>query len=130
MMKTEFIENLIDNSDKNTLQKNILIGFVRRSAEAENNRTLDIELIQKISSCEKIQEVLLSTEDLKIYKVCGKRESDISHPFRSIFKKDDKWHNTFEVSPTLDTAFLAYLNSKYANNGDFSVYAVRMLDIK
>jgi len=42
-----------------------------------------------------------------------------------------KWQRVNTVSPTLDTAFLCYLESKYLDaNSRFTDFALKMLEIK
>ena len=81
-----------------------------------------------------LDEVVLSNDDVKIYTVRPKEKDDwdTKYPYKSIFKnKKGKWERSCIVSPSLDTAYLAYLESKYlGNNSKFTDFAIKMLEIK
>lgn len=131
-MNTERLERLIESDEhSNQLQKSRLRGFILRAKDNETERTEVRNLIEKIANEKKLSEVVLSTDEVVIYTVYGKGDWDIKYPFRSIYFKNGKWNRTSTVSPSLDTAFLAYLSYKYqGGNSQFADFALKMLDIK
>lgn len=123
------LEDLINGSDMSPIQKNISLGFISRAKESEDNRRTDREIIEKLTR--KVKDVVLSTEEVKIYTVYGDSEWDIKYPFRSIYFKDEKWQRVNTVSPTLGVAFLNYLEYKHLDaNSRFTDFALKMLGIK
>lgn len=125
------IKELIENSELNRVQKTISKGFIERSLEAEEKVSNDLKLIKEIGKEKIIDEVLYSSDEVKIYSVGGKGEWEIKYPIRSIYKKDDKWRRNSTVSPDFDTAYLSYLQHKHLGaNSDFSYFAMKMLGIE
>ena len=54
----------------------------------------------------------------------------MKYPVRSIYKNDKgNWERCATVSPTMDTAYLAYLENKQDVRG-FTDFALKVLDIK
>lgn len=131
-MNTEKIIELINSSDLNKMQKNVTIGFINRAGEEQIKKSSDRELIEKLDKGKNITEIILSTDEVKIYKVTGKDEWDIKYPYRSIFvNKSGEWRRITTVSPTLDTAYLVYLQNKHLQiNSQFVDFAIKMLEIK
>lgn len=133
-MNTDKIEQLVQDSDLNQMQKNVSLGFIRRAKENEEKRTEARELVERAyGEKSSIQEIVVQLEDLIIFKVFPVREDDwtAKYPFRSILLKDDKWQRTNMVSPSLDIAFLIYLEKKYAgDNSQFTDFAMKMLEMK
>lgn len=128
----EKLKHLISNSDLSELQKLSLIGFVERAKEDNKKSQEDRQLIEQVANVKNLSEVVLSTDEVKIYTVRGKDEWDIESPYRSIFlDKKGTWSRSCTVSPTFDIAFLVYLQNKYiGENSDFVDFAMKMLDIK
>ena len=124
------IKQFIDSSELPKLQKNVMNGFIDRAKESQEKRRSDVALIEEIAR-RKLLEVILSTDELKIYTVSGKDEWDIKYPFRSIYiNKKGEWDNVTTVSPTLDLAFLTYLQYKHLGlNSEFANFAMKMLEI-
>lgn len=131
-MNTEKIQELITNSDLPQIKKQVSIGFISRAEKAYEKSVADKDLIIKIGNVNTYFETILSTDEVKIYKVSGKDEWDIKYPFRSIYlDKNGNWKRVATVAPTLDTAFIAYLENKYlGENSGFSDFALKMLEIK
>lgn len=133
-MNTEKLKELITNSDSNQLQKNIMIGFIDRANELESLRREDRKLIELIASEKYIDEVVISNEDVRIYKIKNndKESWGYKYPYRSIVKdKNGIWRRSVTASPTLDLAYLVYLENKYLGlNSKFHEFAIKMLDIK
>ena len=130
-MNTERLIRLIESDEHNNqLQKNILKGFVLRAEQNETERRKDREIIEEVG-IKNLSEVILSTEDLKIYTIYGKDDWDIKYPYRAIFLENGKWLKINTISPSLDVAFLVYLEKKYLGyNSQFTDFALKMLGIK
>lgn len=130
-MNIEKIKEFVNNSELPQLQKNVMNGFVDRAKEEQERRSNDRQLIEQVANENKLSKVILSTDEVKIYTVSGKDEWDIKYPFRSIYlNKDGKWKRVNTVSPTLETAFLNYLEYKnLGENNRFADFAIKMLGI-
>jgi hypothetical protein len=132
-MKTDKLEELIDGSDLNQMQKNITKGFILRAKEDLEEVGKDRKLIEETYSKDMYFDIILSTEEVKIFKIKNsKNKWDVKYPYRSIFLKDKgKWERVSTVSPSLDIAFLNYLGLKYDGYSTrFADFAMRMLEIK
>lgn len=133
-MNTEFLVEAINNSDKNRMQKNILLGFVQRSTEHAKKYNEDMDICQELErSFNKVSEIVVSTPEVKIWLVCSKESDDWStkYPYRAAFFKDDKWTKCSTVCQSLDTAMLIYLEKKHnGDNSQFCTFAMKMLGIK
>jgi hypothetical protein len=133
-MNTEKLKELINNSELNQLQQNVMVGFIDRANELEQLRREDRKLIEEAGGVNYLDEVILSNDDVKIYTVRPKEKDDweTKYPYRSIVKnKDGKWTRSCTVSPTLDIAYLVYLENKHLGlNSQFSEFAMKMLGIK
>lgn len=132
-MKTDKINEIIrTNTDLNQMTKNVMLGFIARCAERDEQRQYDRQLINEVTRENKLDEVILSANDVKIYTVSGNDEWDIKYPYRSIYlnTKDNKWHACHTVSPTLDMAYLVYLQNKHLGaNSQFVDFAIKMLEM-
>jgi len=132
-MKEKIVE-LIENSDLPQLQKNVSVGFVIRLSEKQRLEKEDRELIRETSyGNDKLSaDILLSTDEVKIYTITGKDEWDIKYPVRFIYKDNDgMWISCYTVFATLDLALIGYLEHKYlGSNSRFSEFAIKMLEIK
>ena len=125
------IEELIDNSDLTVLNKNLLSNFVFRAKEEKQERIKVINLIEVIARVKHLEGVAIATEEIIIYKILGKDDWDIKYPYRVIFLENGKWLKTNTISPSLDVAFLVYLEKKYLGyNSQFTDFALKMLGIK
>ena len=130
-MNTSIIKELIDNSDLLKIQKNLMKGFVDRANNHQEQTDEDRQLIQQVANEKKVDEIILSTDEVKIYTVYGKEDYEIKYPFRSIYFKDGIWQRVSTVSPSLDIAYLNYLQYKYLGlNNQFADFAIKMLEIK
>jgi hypothetical protein len=130
MIENKIIK-LIEDSELGRTQKLIAKGFIERSIEDDQKASDDLNLIKEIGKEKIIDEVLYSSDEVKIYSVGGKGEWEIKYPIRSIYKKDDKWVRNSTVSPDFDTAYLSYLQYKHLGaNSDFSYFAMKMLGIE
>lgn len=130
-MTTEKIKDFISKTDLSQIQKNVMCGFIDRAKDKQEFERENRRLIEQVSLSHNVSEVILSTDEVKIYTVRGKDDWDIKYPFRSIFIKDGKWQRSNTVSPSLDVAFLVYLEGKYLGyNSRFNDFAIKMLEIK
>jgi hypothetical protein len=130
-MITEKIKELVNNSEFPQLQKNVMNGFIDRAKKAKEKEQEDRDLIEK-TGVRKLAEVILSTDEVKIYTVNGKDEWDLKYPYRSIYlTSKGTWARSCAVSPTLDVAFLIYLQHKHLGlNSQFADFSIKMLGIK
>lgn len=130
-MRAEKLNDLIENSDWAPIQKTVFKGFVSR-CEEDHKKELEVkELIKKVSCQENISEVILSTDDVKIYTITGNKDWDKKYPYRVIYFRDGKWHRCSTVSPNLDIAYLVYLKYKHlGGNSQFVEFVAKMLEIK
>ena len=130
-MNTEKLVELLVKSDLPQMQKSVFGGFIQRASDRETKRQDDRQFIEQIANEKKLSEVILSTDEVKIYTVSGKDELDIKYPFRSIYLgKKGTWERTNTVSPNLDLAYLVYLQYKHLGlNSQFVDFAMKMLEI-
>lgn len=132
-MTTEIIKEFVNNSELPQLQKNVMNGFIDRAKDEQERKREDRQLIEQVANEKKLSEVILSTDEVKIYTVRGEDEWDIEYPYRSIYlskKGTWEWERTNTVSPTFDLAFLVYLQYKHlGSNSQFVDFAMKMLEI-
>jgi hypothetical protein len=126
------LKELVESSEMSNLQKMVINGFIERSKQAADKHSSDISWIEQVANEKYISEVILSTEEVKIYTVRGKDEWAIKYPYRSIFiNKSGNWERSTTVSPSLDVALLVYLEKKHlGSNSQFLSFALKMLEIK
>lgn len=131
-MNTEKIKELISNSDILNIQKNVLIGFIGRAEERENEILEIKKLIESTSYKQQVDEILLSTDEVKIFTIIPKNDWDRDALYRSIIKRPDgNWTSVAHVARSLDEALLIYLQYKYLGlNSQFTDFAERMLEMK
>lgn len=126
------LKELITNSNVDRLLKLSMLGFVTRAAADEKLNREAREMVIEIGREKKINDIVLSSDDLIIYTVYGDGEWEKKYPYRSIFK-DEKgiWRQCSTVSQSFDLAFLVYLQNKYlGDNSQFVDFAAKMLEIK
>ena len=130
-MTTEKIKEFVNNSELPQLQKNVMNGFIDRAKDEQERKREDRQLIEQVANEKKLSEVILSTDEVKIYTVSGKDEWDAKYPFRSIYvSKKGTWERCSTVSPNLDLAYLVYLQHKHLGlNSQFVDFAMKMLEI-
>jgi hypothetical protein len=134
----EFLLNLIEKSDLTLTenQRSLAKGFVEGAQEIRDKHREDINLIRSLSENKIIEEIVLSTDEVKIYKILSKKgddQWDIKYPYRAIYfsQKSNKWYRIANISPSSDVAFLYYLQYKYLDaNSQFAEFASKMLNIK
>ena len=130
-METNRLKVIVDNADLPQHQKNVMNGFIDRAKDEQERKREDRQLIEQVANEKKLLEVILSTDEVKIYTVSGKDEWDVKYPFRSIYLgKKGTWERSNTVSPNLDLAYLVYLQYKYLGlNSQFVDFAMKMLEI-
>lgn len=130
-MNTDKLKELVNNSELSQVQKNIMNGFVQRASDAQDKKSEDRLLIEQVAHEKHLSQIVLSTDEVKIYTVNGSDKWDIENPYRSIFVgKKGTWERSGMVSPSLDTAFLVYLQTKHLGfNSQFADFAIKMLEI-
>ena len=113
------------------VHKIIIDAFIDRADEQETSRIKTQQLIESIAHEKHILDIVLSTDDVKIYTVGGKDEWEIKYPYRCIIlDKNGKWKRCSTVSPTFDIALLVYLQNKHiGENSQFADFAIKMLNI-
>jgi hypothetical protein len=130
-MEENKIKEFVNNSELSQLQKNAMNAFIDRAKDEQKRKREDRQLVEKVANEKKLSEVILSTDEVKIYTVTGKDGWDVKYPFRSIYlKKNGTWERTNIVSPSFDIAFLIYLQFKHLGyNSQFVNFAMKMLEI-
>ena len=133
-MDTSRLEDLIKGSDMNQIHKNVSLGFIFRAKEDIIERIKIRDLVEETANEKKLNKIVLSTDEVIIYTIHPRREMDewdIKYPFRSIYFDGNNWKRVNRVSPSLDVAFLCYLECKNLNdNSRFTDFALKMLEIK
>lgn len=127
----EKINELIESSDNSEIHKSIMKGVVMREENRQESHRDDMNLIEKFAGSARVSEILLSNEDVKIFKVYGRDEWDIKYPYRSIFRVgEDNWRLIHTVASSFDIAFLYYLENRHlGSNSNFTQFATKMLNI-
>lgn len=134
-MNTNNIISLVENSDNNQMQKNIMIGFINRAKEALDKKAADKTFIQELEGkYGKVNDVVISTEEVKIYTLQPEGADDDwsrKYPFRIIYtNKEGKWSRCSTVSATLDSAMLNYLAHRHLGpNSQFAELSGKMLGL-
>ena len=130
-MNTEKLKEVIENSDMVRLQKIVAKAFISRAEQYENKKEEDRLLIEQVANENKLSEVIVSTDEVKIYTISSSDEWDVKYPFRIIYlNKKGVWERIYTVSPNLDLAYLSYLEYKHLGlNSQFVQFAMKMLEI-
>lgn len=123
------LKELVGNSELNLREKMLLNAFIDRATDGNQKRSQDRKLIEQVANEKNLSEVIISTDDVKIYKISGIDEFDIKYPYRLIYlNKEGIWKRAQTVSPDLDVSLLVYLEYKYLGfNGRFAEFAIKML---
>jgi hypothetical protein len=134
-MVTDKLKEFVNNSDLPPLQKNLMNGFIDRAKDEQERKREDRQLIEQVALEKNLSEVILSTDCVKIYTVTPRKPNDewnAKYPFRSIYiGEKGTWERSSTVSPSLDLAFLVYLEYKHLGlNSEFTSFAIKMLEIK
>lgn len=133
-MNIEKLKKLILNgfsTDISDMEKHVFTGFVER-ANRESKIAADKELIKSVGLDNNLNEILLSTDYVKIYTVTGNDKFDGDYPYRLIYKnKQDNsaWRRCPEALDTLDRAMLVYLQYRHiGENSDFINLTTKILN--
>lgn len=132
-MKTDKLQELINGSDMNQMQKNIFLGFISRAEERETKRAETRDLIEKVYNKCTVEDIPLITDEVIIFKIIGKKDDewDTKYPYRSIYFKDGKWNRIHTVCTSVDEVLLTYLGEKcLGGNSQFADFAMKMLNMK
>ena len=130
-MTTEKLKDFVNNSELSILQKNLLNGFIDRAKDEQQRKREDRMLIEQVANEKYVSEIILSTDDVKIYTISGNDDWAIKYPYRSIYlNKNGAWARSNTVSPNLDLAYLVYLQNRHLGlNSQFVDFAMKMLEI-
>lgn len=130
MTTPENIKRLIAESDNNTLFKTIANRYIDGVEDMLSTRSLNRELVETVAREKHLLDILYASDEVIFYTVYGNDEWSIKYPVRSIYKNDKgNWERCATVAPTMDTAYLVYLEDKQKARG-FADFALKMLDIK
>jgi hypothetical protein len=123
--------DLVIGSDLPQLQKNMLLGFISRAKDDEIRKREQRVLVEQVASEKKVSDIILATDEVIIYTVSGAGEWELKYPFRSIFvNARGAWERCETVSPSLDLAYLVFLQKKHlGSNSQFVDFAMKMLEI-
>ena len=126
----ENILKLIEESDDSQFFKMRMKSFVDKANDEIKKHDDDIELIKSVGYVREMFEIVLNSDEFKIYKIINSRhETDKKYPYRLIYLDDKKqWRNCNTASESIDFSLLLYLEYKYTGmNSQFSEFATRML---
>ena len=132
-MKTDRLEQLIEESDMVQMQKNVCKRFIFRAKEVEDKRSEVRDLIEKVYGKCTLESIPIITDDFIVFKIIGRKDDewDTKYPYRGIFFKDDKWNRIHTVCTSVDEVLLTYLGEKYlGGNSQFADFAMKMLNMK
>lgn len=131
-MNTEELKEIIKHSDMSNIQKDVTIDIISRFKQIEDKRASDRLLIEQVANEKKLEEILYSSDEVKIYSIIGNNNWDIKYPIRIIFlNKKGTWERSNTVSPNFEIAFLIYMENKHLGyNSQFVNFALKMLEIK
>lgn len=130
MTTPEIIKQLIEESNHTSLVKTLANKYIDGLEEMLSTRSLNRELVETVAREKHLLDILYASDEVIFYTVYGSDEWSIKYPVRSIYKNDKgNWERCATVAPTMDTAYLVYLENKQDARG-FADFALKMLDIK
>ena len=130
MKTSENIKQVIEESDSNTLFKTLANRYIDNTEYILSFERKNRELVETVAREKHLLDILYASDEVIFYTVYGNDEWSIKYPVRSIYKNDkDNWERCATVAPTMDTAYLVYLEDKQKARG-FADFALKMLDIK
>jgi len=130
MTTPENIKQLIEESDGNALFKKLANRYIDGSENMLSIERKNRELVETVAREKQILDILYASDEVIFYTVYGSDEWSVKYPVRSIYKNNkDNWERCATVAPTMDTAYLVYLEDKQKARG-FADFALKMLDIK
>ena len=130
MTTPEIIKQLIEESNHTSLVKTLANKYIDGLEEMLSTRSLNRELVETVAREKHLLDILYASDEVMFYTVYGNDEWSIKYPVRSIYKNDKgNWERCATVAPTMDTAYLVYLENKQDVRG-FTDFALKVLDIK
>lgn len=130
MTTPENIKQLIEESDSNALFKKVANRYIDGAENIFSIERKNRELVETVAREKQILDILYASDEVIFYTVYGNDEWSVKYPVRSIYKNNkDNWERCATVAPTMDTAYLVYLENKQDARG-FADFALKMLDIK
>jgi len=130
MTTPENIKQLIEESDSNALFKKLANRYIDGAENIFSIERKNRELVETVAREKQILDILYASDEVIFYTVYGSDEWSVKYPVRSIYKNNkDNWERCATVAPTMDTAYLVYLEDKQKARG-FADFALKMLDIK
>ena len=130
MTTPEIIKQVIEESNHTSLAKTLANKYIDGLEEMLSTRSLNRELVETVAREKHLLDILYASDEVIFYTVYGNDEWSIKYPVRSIYKNDKgNWERCATVAPTMDTAYLVYLENKQDARG-FADFALKMLDIK
>ena len=130
MTTPEIIKQVIEESNHTSLVKTLANKYIDGLEEMLSTRSLNRELVETVAIEKHLLDILYASDEVIFYTVYGNDEWSIKYPVRSIYKNDKgNWERCATVAPTMDTAYLVYLENKQDARG-FADFALKMLDIK
>ena len=130
MTTPEIIKQVIEESNHTSLVKTLANKYIDGLEEMLSTRSLNRELVETVAREKHLLDILYASDEVIFYTVYGNDEWNIKYPVRSIYKNDKgNWERCATVAPTMDTAYLFYLENKQDARG-FADFALKMLDIK
>ena len=130
MTTPEIIKQVIEESNHTSLIKTLANKYIDGLEEMLSTRSLNRELVETVAREKHLLDILYASDEVIFYTVYGNDEWSIKYPVRSIYKNDKgNWERCATVAPTMDTAYLVYLEDKQKARG-FADFALKMLDIK
>lgn len=130
MTTPENIKQLIEESDGNALFKKLANGYIDGAENIFSIERKNRELVETVAREKHLLDILYASDEVIFYTVYGNDEWSVKYPVRSIYKNNkDNWERCATVAPTMDAAYLVYLEDKQKARG-FADFALKMLDIK
>ena len=130
MTTPEIIKQLIEESNHTSLVKTLANKYIDGTEDLLSIKRKNRELVETVAREKHLLDILYASDEVIFYTVYGNDEWSVKYPVRSIYKNDKgNWERCATVAPTMDTAYLVYLENKQDARG-FADFALKMLDIK
>jgi len=130
MTTPEIIKQVIEESNHTSLVKTLANKYIDSTEYVLSFERKNRELVETVAREKHLLDILYASDEVIFYTVYGNDEWSIKYPVRSIYKNDkDNWERCATVAPTMDTAYLVYLEDKQKARR-FADFALKMLDIK
>ena len=130
MTTPEIIKQVIEESNHTSLVKTLANKYIDSTEYVLSIERKNRELVETVATEKHLLNILYASDEVIFYTVYGNDEWSIKYPVRSIYRNDKgNWERCATVAPTMDTAYLVYLENKQNARG-FADFALKMLDIK